>query len=277
MKKLLLVVVLLAALVLSFWIYARRSVSKSPVVLDVGASKTIQPTKSAHPLPPRNTGDLSTSEPKPDGAAGSIKSRNLSDAEKARVVEDPELREYAMRETVRDWTAFFAGENFSKEKEDVLVKLLVDRTLAISMNDRESFDELIAQVITAEELKRFVAFRDDVPIKHSVADATRRIEKELGAQLESSARIGAETVIRAAPLNHDLIWKNASELLEAGHLTVADLPKIEALARQKFEQSLQQNAGGLSETERAALRRWFETGPLAFNMRALNNGLKARQ
>lgn len=260
--------------------YLRKTRPALSITPDGVASMATQPRSeppSPRALSPTNSSvsGLTTSQSKAPRIAS--EPRNLADAEKARIVEDPELREYAMRETMREWAAFFASENFSKEKEDMLVKLLVDRTLVINMAERVAFDDLAAQLLTAEELQRFTAFRDDLPIKNSVAEATRRMEKELGAQLEPGIRSTAESVVRSAPLNHDSIWQSASDSLVAGRLTVADLAQIEALARQKFELSLQQNASGLTGEQRAALRRWFEQGPLAFNMRALNNGLKARQ
>lgn len=280
MMKALLFIILILTAALSFWIHFRKPGLPSsggpdntaPNATRGAKGSQLQSPQGALNLPVaehtrRNLNATQTKIPRPAA---------LSYGEKARIVEDPELREFAMRETMRVWGPFFTREKFSREKEELLVKLLVERTLALDMRDRAGFDELIAEVLSLEELGRFTAFRDELPLKHAVTEATRLMERELGIRLETGALHNAESVVRAAPLNHDAIWRDASDALEAGRLTRADLPRLEALARERFELALQRHGANLSEVQRAALRRWFEQGPLAFNLRALANGLETR-
>jgi len=177
---------------------------------------------------------------------------------------------------MRDWAPFFLDGDLSLQQEELLVQLLVDWVIARDLKERGAVDALIAEILTDDQFKRMIAFRDDLPVKAAVKEATNIMAQNASIPLDATSRQQIEKIIRSAPLNHDPIWRNASESLEGGRLAHHDLPQIEALARQKFELSLQQNATGLSEVQRAALRRWFEQGPLAFNMRALRNALKAR-
>lgn len=174
---------------------------------------------------------------------------------------------------MRDWAEFFSRAGFGKEKEDILLQLLVNRTLCLNMEDRAVYDALVAEVLTGEELKQFIAYRDDVPIRHWVAEAGQSVRKDFGADLGSDARNTVERVVRAAPLNHDAIWHRASEAIDAKVLRAEDLPAIEREARHKFEQAMQSHGQTLTPSQRLALQRWFEERVLASNMRALRRGL----
>ena len=214
-------------------------------------------------------------QPATQGGTGAM--QGPGESANARLAEDPEMREFGMRQTMRDWASFFAQEKLSRATEEMLVKLLVEWTLAASMEDRAQVDRLIAQLLDKELLGRFHAHRQDIPIKAAVSAAVTTVERQAGASLAPEVRRLVDAVVRGAPLNDALLWKEASDLLEAGRLTPEHLPEVEARALRDFERSLVANGGSLDSTQRGALQQWYRRSVLEFNLSALRNGISARR
>ena len=183
----------------------------------------------------------------------------------------PEFREMGVRRITRDYQPLFDRLRLSEEKQGLLVTILLDQMTSLSRAERDDYEKLKAQLLTENELAELASFRAELMVGTNTAAAIAELKRlSGGAAVDHEPIIAA--VVRAALHNGAPLWAEADKREGAGTLTVADLSGLAAIASQRFEAALNQNAANLTEAERQALRAWFQKTVIDANI----GGMKKR-
>jgi hypothetical protein len=169
----------------------------------------------------------------------------------------PELRELRARRIIGDYLPLFERLRFSVEKQNLLVSIWLDQLAAMSRAERDDYEKLTAQMLSADEYAELKNYRAELAIK-STASSALEVLKYVGGDPRPDREAIVTAVMRAAPISTDSLWLDADRREAAGTLSVGDLAGLAALAAQRFETALNQNAVALTAKEKQALRIWFQ-------------------
>ncbi len=171
--------------------------------------------------------------------------------------DSPEIREMRARRILRDYLPLFERLRFSVEKQNLLVSVWLDQLSSPSRAQRDDYEKLTAQTLSTDEYAELKNYRTELAIK-STASAALEVLQYVGGDPRPDREAIVTAVVRAAPHDGDAIWVDADRREAAGTLTVADLGGLAAIASQRFETALNQNAVALTAKEKQALRIWFQ-------------------
>lgn len=177
-----------------------------------------------------------------------------------------------VRRITKDYRPLFDRLRLSDQKEGLLVTILLDQMTSLSRAEWNDYEKLKTQLLTENELAELTVFRNELELKGSTASAIASVRTaDSNATAEHEPIIAA--VVRAAPHNGDPMWAEADKREGEGTLTMADLNGLAAVAAQRFEAALNQNAANLTEAERQALRAWFQKTVIDANIEGMKKRL----
>lgn len=172
--------------------------------------------------------------------------------------DSPEIREMRARRILSDYLPLFERLRFSVEEQNLLVSIWLDQLASPNRTERNDYEKLTAQMLSTDEYAELKNYREELAIK-STASSAMEVLNYGGGDPRPDREAIVTAVVRAAPISTDSLWLDADRREAAGTLTVGDLAGLAAIAAQRFETALNQNAVALTAKEKQALRLWFQS------------------
>ena len=186
--------------------------------------------------------------------------------------DSPEIREMRVRRILSDYLPLFERLRFSVDKQNLLVSIWLDQLASPNRTERNDYEKLTAQMLSADEYAELKNYRGELAVKSTAASAME-VLNYVGGDPRPDREAIVTAVVRAAPHNGDAIWEDADRREAAGTLTVGDLAGLAAIAAQRFETALNQNAVALTAKEKQALRIWFQSAVIDSQIDAIRKRL----
>lgn len=166
---------------------------------------------------------------------------------------NPQMRELVARRMAQEYAELFRTLHLPAEKEELLAQIIVDRFFSVIGPERDSYDQLAQDLLTADEYEKYAAYRDELPVKAMVKEVSAALQID-GAGT-ASEEIGR--AIRTSSNRASRYWGEVERKFVAGELNEVDLSQEEQNALSQFDQLVSREVHSLSSAQLAALREWF--------------------